>query len=218
MARQTFQAARWVVVDDGRTPTIATMGQRVIRRDPSTTVVESFCGNLLEGLRAVTTPAVAIIEDDDWYAPGWLESCVNGLRTMELFGEQRARYYNLRDNRWHIYSNTDRASLCATALRAECIPHLVAYLERKVGTAADISLWRSAVCKKRCAPTAMVVGLKGHTTGRPGAASGHRRHENWPHDPGRRVLRAWIGDDSNRYLIKPEADRRISTCACTPPT
>lgn len=200
MARQTRKASQWVVVDDGQSPTALTMGQKLIRRSPSKTVAESFCGNLLEGLRAVTTSAVAIIEDDDWYAHGWLEACANGLRTVELFGEQRARYYNLRDNRWHIFGNTRRASLCATALRAECIPHLVAYLARKAGTAADLALWRSPVRRKLCVPTAMVVGLKGHPTGRPGAASGHRRHENWPHDPERQVLRTWIGKDAESYV------------------
>ena len=199
MARQTLQATRWIVVDDGRTPTVVTMGQSVIRRGPSATVAESFCGNLLEGLHSVRTPAVAIIEDDDWYAPGWLEACVNGLRTAELFGEQQARYYNLRDNRWHIFRNTERASLCATALRTACIPYLNAYLERRAGTAADLSLWKSPIRSKLCVRTAMVVGLKGHPTGRRGAASGHLRHAHWPHDPERRILRTWIGDDAQRY-------------------
>ena len=38
VARQTLQATRWIVVDDGRTPTVVTMGQSVIRRSPSATV------------------------------------------------------------------------------------------------------------------------------------------------------------------------------------
>ena len=201
MARQTFRAARWIVVDDGRSPTTITARQHLIRRSPSDTVAASFCGNLLAGLQAVETEAVAIVEDDDWYAPGWLEACTRGLRTADLFGEQRARYYNLRDNRWHVYGNSNRASLCATALRADCIPELVKYLERKSGTTADIALWRSPIGRKMCVATAMVVGLKGHLTGRPGAASGHRFHGDWSHDPERRILRAWIGDDAARYAV-----------------
>lgn len=195
MARQTHQAFRWIVVDDGEAPTIATIGQQVIRRPPSETVAQSFCQNLLAGLSEIQTPLVAIVEDDDWYAPRWLETCVQGLHEADLFGEQRARYFNLRDNRWHIFGNTDRASLCATAFRAECIPWLVAYLQKQRGTAADIHLWRSPIPRKRCVPTLMTVGLKGYPTGREGAASGHRKHHNWPHDPERRKLREWIGGD-----------------------
>jgi len=200
MARQTRRAFRWIVVDDGHTPTIATMGQQVVRRPPSDTVVQSFCRNLLAGLREIGTPLVAIVEDDDWYAPEWLESCVRGLESADLFGEQRARYYNLRENRWHIHRNTDRASLCSTALRAECIPWLVAYLRKQRGTAADIFLWRSPIPRKRCVPTLMTVGLKGYPTGRQGAASGHRKHTNWPHDPERRILSEWIGADTERLV------------------
>ncbi len=195
MARQTLRDFRWIVVDDGAVPTITTMGQHVLRRPPSDTVVQSFCRNLLAGLRAIETPFVAIVEDDDWYAPGWLQLCVDNLMTCDLFGESHARYFNLRENRWHVFRNHDRSSLCSTAFRAEFIPHVARYLKRERGCFADIHLWRSPIPRKRCVRSDMVVGLKGYPSGRQGAASGHRKHPNWPHDPERKMLRAWIRDD-----------------------
>ena len=197
-ARQHLQPSEWIVVDDGHTPTITTMGQRVIRRPPSDTPVQSFCRNLLAGLESVQTPFVAIVEDDDWYSPWWLTSCVSGLQNADLFGESHARYFNLRENRWHVFGNRDRASLCSTALRAESIPHLVKFLKRERGTAADIHLWRSDIQRKQCVQSNMVVGLKGYPSGRQGAASGHLKHAHWPHDPERRKLREWIGEDVSR--------------------
>ena len=122
MARQTLQPDEWIVVDDGAVPTITTMGQRVIRRPPSDTIPQSFCRNLLAGLQSVETPFVAIVEDDDWYSPNWLRLCVDGLTIgNDLFGESHARYFNLRENRWHVFRNHDRASMCSTLGRSSGI-------------------------------------------------------------------------------------------------
>lgn len=202
MARQTFAGdIRWIVVDDGTTPVRCTLGQEHIRRTPSADRRESFRGNLLAGLRRVETELLAIVEDDDWYHADYLRELVRGLCGRDLYGEGRARYYNVATRRHHIHRNRHHASLCQTGLRRHLLPWLIAQIETQATTAVDLNLWRHAPAPvKYVAPLSRhCVGLKG-LPGKSGIGMGHRLSERFPVDVDGSVLRDWLGNDAEVYF------------------
>ncbi len=93
---------RWVIVDDGEVPTPITFQREgwdliVVRPSPYWKPGDNTqARNMRAGLAFVAMDArLAIIEDDDFYAPTWLSRIDHELMFADLVGERRARYYNL---------------------------------------------------------------------------------------------------------------------------
>lgn len=184
VARQTAQAFEHVVVDEPR----------------------GLVENLIEGLAHVAGDAVAIFEDDDWYHPAWLEQVAQGLERAELVGERIARYYHVPTGGFwsEDLAPTGRASLCATALRAELVPLLLEILETSSNPFVDLRFWSQAkgTSWELLDPEEpAVVGIKG-LPGTPGIGAGHVATFYQEHDtPDRSRLRDLVGDeDAYRYL------------------
>jgi hypothetical protein len=202
MARQSHRAGRWIVVDDGRTPTRCTQGQQYIRREPrGSDPPQTLCLNLCTALEhGMLGDALAIIEDDDWYAPGHLAAMAAGLEHHDLYGEGLARYYNVA-GRCHLeIANTAHASLCATAFRRSLVPTVLEVC-RDPNPFADLQLWRAVdASRKRVDPALRnVVGIKG-MPGRRGIGCGHDRTlPAYQPDPELSRLREWIGADADTY-------------------
>ncbi len=81
MTRQRIQPDRWIVVDDGISPTPVSMGQDYMRRIRRETG-HTLSLNLVEGLSRCDGCAVAFFEDDDWYSPEFLST------TLEKIGDK----------------------------------------------------------------------------------------------------------------------------------
>src|SRR6478735_6684213 len=118
MRRQTRQPDQWIVLDNDDPPTKCTMGQQVIylpgaRTPGSVDMINKLKEAFAPGI--ITGDVVIFWENDDWYAPNWIETCAKELETCQLFGEGRAHYYNVRERWWFQHANMDHASLCATA-------------------------------------------------------------------------------------------------------
>lgn len=132
MMAQTFDGpVRWIVVDDGPDQQPVSFERpgwlvEVIRPSPRWQPGQNTqARNLLAGLDAVDRMhPVAIIEDDDWYSPTWLQTVHEHLKRAELVGETRSRYYNVATRMGRDVGNTRHASLCATALRGRAIDTL----------------------------------------------------------------------------------------------
>jgi hypothetical protein len=199
MERQTSSYSEWIVVDDGHVPTRTTMHQTVIRLPPGKPPAESFLANLKAGLHVVQTENVAFIEDDDWYSPLWLWFVEEALMRACVIGERPSLYYNLTDRIWRDMRNMRHCSLCQTACRTSVAQYAFDSHER--GTAFDLSLWASAASRwSAMHSTPMVVGLKGHKTGRAGIGVGHRpRGPEWVPDPDGVKLVELIGKDAENY-------------------
>lgn len=178
MQAQTFTGAvRWIIVDDGpeAMPTPQVKGWQVahIRPCPLWQPGQNTqARNLLEGL-ALVDPGdrVVIVEDDDQYAPWWLEQVAEWLDTDDLVGEGGSVYVNLKTGNRKKCNNTAHASLCQTAVKGFGIEAL-----RKACLTGpkfiDVNLWRSM--KGRVYPyQGGVLGVKGYP-GRPGIGIGHR--------------------------------------------
>lgn len=201
MARQTYQGpVRWIIVDDGPQAQEVTFQRQgwelvVLRPTPFWRLRQNTQGrNFMKALELVDSDDwVAIIEDDDWYSPLWLERVVEELQHAELVGQGWNRYYNVRSGAVLVHDNAQHASLCASAFRGRALGSF-----RRIAndgpTLMDVPLWRTPGLVKRVFDGMYVVGMKG-MPGRGGIASGHKLETDEPFD-----LREWIGDDADAYL------------------
>lgn len=198
---------QWIVADDGLQPACCTLGQEHLRLPPAENSGESFRRNLAAALQHVRYDAVAFIEDDDWYAPAYLQRVWTWLvGGAQIVGEARARYYHVRERRYLHCRNSAHASLCQTAIRRELVPWLLAHLKRTETTFVDIDLWRDAAvkCRQLLWPNSQLsVGIKG-LPGKAGIGIGHRLDASCRRDVDGRVLRQWVGADAEVY--RPFAD------------
>lgn len=190
---QTYEKPlRWVIVDDGETPQEISITRdwevKVIRRQPYWQPGQNTqAANLLAGLKHCTDN-IAIIEDDDYYHPDWLNKVDEMLEQAELVGETRARYYNIRNNTAKESKNKSHASLCATAMRGRAIETFKRVC--KPIRYIDKGLWQTHKNKKLF-DTHYVVGIKGFP-GRAGLGSGH---DSLPMaDSDQKILRDWVSD------------------------
>lgn len=124
MARQTLAPFEWIVLDDGATPVQCTMGQRHYRFDDTRGKASLVLKlrKVIDGSIPVNGDVVAIIEDDDWYSPKYLEVAESRLSDYEMVGEGNALYYNIRARRWYVHNNDRHASLCQTVFRPSLLP------------------------------------------------------------------------------------------------
>lgn len=206
IARQTYDGEfEWVVVDDCDPPTPTTMGQRVVRpswRWAPGDDTQRAC--LHGGLDVCDGWAIAIIEDDDWYHPRYLETMVKALtyRDRALAGEGEARYYNLRRRTWRQLGNRAHASLCSTILRTEVLRERLWRIcsSDSRPRMVDIALWQTDDIEKAVLPgRGLVVGIKG-MPGRPGIGIGHRDDMAMTRDDAvLSQLYQWVGDDVDAY-------------------
>lgn len=198
MGRQTYAGpVRWIVVDDGPVAQPVTFQRagwtvEVVRPQPFWEAGQNTqARNLAAGLEWIDSDeSVAIIEDDDWYAPGYLADVAKWLSRRPLVGECRARYFNLTTGKGRQLNNDRHASLCSTAVRGEGLRALRQAVA-KADTFIDMTLWR--ICAGRLYQTKHVVGIKG-LPGRDGIGVGHRDTFGQPMN-----LRDWIGEDAALY-------------------
>jgi predicted O-methyltransferase YrrM len=202
MARQTVQPHEWLVFDDGVVPTRCTMGQTVVRCQ-ELAGRGSLASKLARAVNLATGDALAVVEDDDWYAATWLEWCAVKLASTAVVGEGFAWYFNLAGRWFHPHSNMSHASLCSTAFRRDAFPLVSAACEDD-NPFIDVRLWeaaRKAVVGEVFAPEdgRHVIGMKA-MPGRAGYGWGHRQdHPGQQDDHEMRALACMVGSDVVEY-------------------
>jgi len=206
MRKQTRRADEWILADGGQQRAVC-LWNDVHVHDPRPTGPENFAGNIVNGLQHVTGELVAIVEDDDWYAPTYLERAVAMLEDADLVGSSCQRYYHVQHRCWRVFKNRG-ASLCQTAFRRELVPLLLEVARECMADGTygiDGAFWaRAAKAGYRLKNPSMpdgVVGIKG-LPGSPGLGIGHRPNltDKWVVDEDSRVLREWVGSDADLYL------------------
>lgn len=215
MARQTVKPLQWLVLDDDETPTKCTAGQEYYhwpeyrgRGSLVNKIRRALTDNLVKG------DALLFIENDDWYAPDYIEWSIAGLRKTPLFGEGRALYYNVQHKFWYEHQNLKHASLCATSLTRSLYPWLLKQCTVSSEPFLDVRLWNYQQSVSHVSdPYAngkrlrRSVGIKA-MPGRTGYGGGHRgRDKSSVGDPELKKLRSLIGDDADLYakFYNPEA-------------
>jgi len=224
MARQTFRGpAQWIIVDDGDVPedlnaeavlhhmneVRARWEVEHVRRAPSDKP-GTLGENLIEALGHVRAPRVVVIEDDDHYSPVYVEEMLWRLRTAKAVGEIRARYYNVRDRRWHVMDNTKHASLCRTGFSADLVQRMresAVIAIREGDPFVDLRFW--GMRPTYPIPAELMLGLfqgrgisigvKG-MPGRGGLGKTHKPGVMPNRDPKWEKLVEWIGSDAREYM------------------
>lgn len=201
MARQTYTGPRqWIVVDDGETKTPVTQDQQVLRPYPFWKPGENtLARNMLVALEWVTGDVIFFIEDDDWYAPDFLEKTLAAIEGVDLAGQGRAKYYHVGARLYYQNVNETHASLCQTAMTRAMIPALQMICQSE-GEFFDRRLWHGADQKFLFGGPDLCVGIKG-LPGRLGIGIGHRPPPGYDvRDPELTLLASWIGaEDAERY-------------------
>lgn len=204
MKRQTYKGPlTWLLIDDCFPTVRPTMGQMYIRGPrvwQAGLNTQRF--NMEEAMKHLPsdTGYIFVIEDDDYYAPNYIEVMVGLLRHAEIAGLSNSRYYGLHVPGSITMHNYGHASLSQTAIRASLIPELISSINSG-DLYIDIVLWRQAREKFKSlvllANTSLSVGIKG-MPGRMGITGSHRDRKYF-HDPVQAVLKSWLGADFALY-------------------
>jgi len=204
MARQTYRGSiQWIVADGGEKPANCTRGQQHLILGPEPDPLKNFRRNLTVALEHVESRMIAFIEDDDWYAPDWLEAVTGWLTNADIAGEIPARYYNVASRRYHEHANGTHASLCQTAMRSSLLWSLLTAIGHDRGPFVDRTLWDqvAATKRQRLERSCRVIGMKG-VIGRVGLGLGHADHHFGSSDPDRATLDRWMSCDAGLFFPK----------------
>ena len=142
MVAQTRQPDQWLIIDDGKKPVkpkqfpMAT----VIRREPRADDPTCTLGKNLEvALSHVAHDKILIMEDDDWYAPTYIETMAALLNDHELAGIWGTKCYHLGVPGFREMGREDHASLSQTGFRKSMIPQVIASIPGDCSV--DLRLW-----------------------------------------------------------------------------
>jgi hypothetical protein len=142
MAAQTRQPDQWIVIDDGKVPAVPTMPMQYIRREPKKSDPKFTLGvNLKKALPLVTGDRIMIFEDDDYYAPQYIETMNRMLMEHVIAGITNAKYYHLPTGGYYQNHNTKHASFAQTAFRSSILPAVKEIVDECQTPFIDIDLW-----------------------------------------------------------------------------
>jgi hypothetical protein len=192
---------KWVLEQDWDEPLqwiVATGDPRAYRYRAGQLVVRAkgperlhpICRNVLAALPHIKGDAVLIMEDDDYYAPGYVRAMVGLLEQADLVGLVPSRYYNVRHRKYALCDNHAHASLAQTAMRRGVLDHL-AWACRRNRPLIDMVLWRHWTGSRAFTPgEGLYVGVKG-MPGTPGITSRWHGPNRGTPDLDFTVARSW---------------------------
>ena len=194
MARQTYSGdIQWIVVDDVFPHTPLSMGQEMIIPTPLWSPgIVTLKRNFQYALSFVKYDKILIMEDDDWYCPGYIQEMSDLLCSCQLAGEGRAH------RNWLQHQNAKHASLCQTGFRTEIAAKISEMVNLTETQHFDVEIWKLPVDKNVVLERNWNVGIKG-LPGRAGIGGGHRPNPRYTKDPTMQKLISWIGKDSDNY-------------------
>ena len=206
MEMQTVRPDQWIVVDDGKVPTKAPAWATYIRRAPRPNdPPHTLNVNLKTAIPYVKGEKILIIEDDEYYAPKYVETLSRKLDEYEAVGISQNKYYHLPTGGRVQIPNTLHASLAQTGFRASVLPEFVTIVKQAKTMYVDMKLWQRVMKNGRGylfsdGEAMLYVGMKG-LPGRAGIGAGHRKAMYGKSvDDSRHALRKWIPKDYQVYL------------------
>lgn len=206
IAMQTVKPDQWIVVDDGKVASTPPPGADYIRRAPRRSDGDqTLVVNLKKAIPYIKGSKILIMEDDEYYAPGYIERMAKELETHEVVGIIEAKYYHLPSGGNVQIANIVHASLAQTGFRESFLPTFDKLL-RDHSPYLDARLWKVALVAMRGhlfpdREAMLYVGMKG-MPGRTGIGTGHttKMYNNNFDDIHRSVLKRWIPRDYKVYL------------------
>ena len=200
MDRHTVKPDRWIIIDDGQIPCEQIRRGNIYRRNPKPDDPNHTLVINMQMAMAFVMPddKIIMMEDDDWYAPEYVETIARELDEFDLVGQAGSFYYYFTENLLWDMGNTNHASLFQTGFRARVMQGM----DYPDNFSLDLALWRLNAKKKlldKWPPLA--IGMKG-LPGRPGQSAGwniEKYLDKWQRDLNRVWLKSRIGDDIKLY-------------------
>ena len=220
MKAQTRKPDQWIVVDDGKKKMKAPENCHYIRREPKKDDPQyTMILNMQTSIKHITGDFILIMEDDEYYAPEYIESIVERLNKFEVAGVGRSKYYHIGIRRYTRHMNLGHASLAQTGFRKSFLPEFEALLDGD--QFLDIRIWRAlnGSCADKCdakdlnekeritkdkrgivfddgTSKCLYVGIKG-LPGRAGIGSGHKKeaYAAYNTDNNYSVLSGWLNNN-----------------------
>lgn len=217
IAHQTVNPDQWLIVDDGKEPLkFAPVGyEKYIRREPQPTDPKhTLTVNVAEALKYVTGDKILFMEDDEYYAPTYIEEMSMRLERFQVVGIGWAKYYHLPTGGYVEHKNMNHASLAQTGYRKEVSGLIKKCVARGMEKEwLDCQIWAETMKTQgslnkipcnifRDIDNPLYVGMKG-LPGRNGIGIGHKETMYSSHDDANRTkLREWIRkvDDFQLYM------------------
>lgn len=202
MSRQTMQPIQWLVIDDDTPKTECTMGQEYHYR-PEFRGRGSLCKKVRYALEKglVKGDMLVFWENDDYYAPNYLETAHARMQGVDVAGEGQAIYYNVRERWWFEHQNMQHASLCATYVAARAYPSLLRLVTTSQCPFLDVRIWGLKMRRKVFAANPRTtVGMKA-MPGALGYGNGHgERDKSARDDVDLTTLSSWMSpEDAQNY-------------------
>lgn len=142
---------------------------------------------------------VFFMEDDDWYAPDYIELMMAAWEAKgkpSLFGINKTLYYHIRTQEWSEIRTTGRASMCCMCAGPGIL---------KVQWPADNDPFTDYKLASKCrvvtaevSPRWLVVGIK-HGVGKCGGSAHSNRFKYAEQDRDYKLLASIVGDDLPFY-------------------
>lgn len=206
--RQTRAPDKWIVVDDGTTDAVSSQVLRIRVQHEIVSLPpmrgNSIVRNLREALsRVPDDAAVCVIEDDDWYPPGYLKEMDRLLMRHPYVGVRHKDYYNVRHRLWKTHNNRTRMALHGSGFSGEALSAFRSILMNPPDGYPDSVFGEAWLGDRGFNDDVRPVHIVGYGTGRRGTTGPHRvsgDSDRWTHDPDGTRLRLLIGDDADHYL------------------
>jgi len=211
MANQTRQPDQWLVIDDGKVAMELEQPlpmMQYVRREPQIDDPKhTLILNMQIALPLITGNKVIVIEDDDYYAPSYIEEMSNRLDQHEIVGIMRAKYYHLPSGGYFQCDNTTHASLAETGFRVSVTPEFSEIWDGNGGSSLlDFRLWHKVGRARGLLfidiDNPLYLSIKG-LPGRTGIGGGHTSdfYGSTNKDTAdRAILRKWVPRDHQTYL------------------
>lgn len=215
---QTMQPMQWIVVDDGKEQTKTNLHCDYIRREPQKTDPKhTLLINIKEAYQHIRGDMVLFFEDDEYYDPSYIEEMASKLRSFDIAGIGRSKYYFLPGQKWYKHKNMGHASLAQTGFNMNFFAEAKSVLDGD--PFYDIRLWRkiNKNAENLYLPDSqhqrangkgiifedfgksLYAGMKG-LPGRKGIGAGHTNTNYFAQDKDYQVLKQWIPKDYQDYI------------------
>lgn len=213
--QQTRTPDQWIVVDDGMAAMEPYCPVDYVRRiTQASEPKHTLSRNIKAALPLIKGDKIMIIEDDEYYAPGYIEEMARRLDSSEVVGICNSKYYHLPTGGYENCKNMAHASLAETGFRASFLPVFSDCVDKGMDIYwLDDQMWRRIRESKGTARPItselfvdsnepLYVGMKG-LPGRVGIGVGHNPafYQNKHRDGvDRSQLRKWVPKDYQVYL------------------
>jgi len=209
MENQTVKPDEWIVIDDGSECVRLTYKgnvRHVIRKKQEDEPKFTMLLNLEEAIKNINGDKIIIWEDDEYYAPNYIEVMSKKLDEFELVGIGESKYYHIT-GKYFRHVNKEKSSLAQTSFRNSLLPQFTKILDfcKQTGNMyLDMKLWKANITVSKHIffdnEASLYCGIKG-MEGRKGIGWAHEEKlYRMSEDVNNEVLKQWVPNDYLEYL------------------